>query len=246
MVEISLVVVHLVTINEELHILAGGVKYVEHSSLSAGGEALLDVSGQHGEIPSVHETVLTDNISSGKTLFVSDSLNFDNNSVLNTKTSALDFLDRVSKTFNASIQQGESLIEKSLDTINSSTSALIKQGNQSVDDAFNSIFSSVDQIGEQGRDRLSNLSTGFKEGSFKASVSAIDVLRQAVVAIEDSLANATSFVVYSYGSVKEVFPPEIRDALSSSEQRAAEIFSPVRTGFQKVLVKSLFGSYLIV
>ncbi|XP_023537677.1 uncharacterized protein LOC111798638 [Cucurbita pepo subsp. pepo] len=212
----------------------GGVKYVEHSSLSAGGEALLDVSGQHGEIPSVHETVLTDNISSGKTLFVSDSLNFDNNSVLNTKTSALDFLDRVSKTFNASIQQGESLIEKSLDTINSSTSALIKQGNQSVDDAFNSIFSSVDQIGEQGRDRLSNLSTGFKEGSFKASVSAIDVLRQAVVAIEDSLANATSFVVYSYGSVKEVFPPEIRDALSSSEQRAAEIFSPVRTGFQKI------------
>ncbi|KAG6585229.1 uncharacterized protein LOC111454168 [Cucurbita moschata] len=214
----------------------GGVKYVENSSLSAGGEALLDVSGQHGEIPSVHETVLTDNISSGKTLFVSDSLNFDNNSVLNTKTSALDFLDRVSKTFNASIQQGESLIEKSLDTINSSTSALIKQGNQSVDDAFNSIFSSVDQIGEQGRDRLSNLSTGFKEGSFKASVSAIDVLRQAVVAIEDSLANATSFVVYSYGSVKEVFPPEIRDALSSSEQRAAEIFSPVRTGFQKIYI----------
>lgn len=212
----------------------GGVKYVENSSLSAGGEALLDVSGQHGEIPSVHETVLTDNISSGTTLFVSDSLNFDNNSVLNTKTSALDFLDRVSKTFNASIQQGESLIEKSLDSINSSTSALIKQGNQSVDDAFNSIFSSVDQIGEQGRDRLSNLSTGFKEGSFKASVSAIDVLRQAVVAIEDSLANATSFVVYSYGSVKEVFPPEIRDALSSSEQRAAEIFSPVRTGFQKI------------
>ncbi|KAG7020149.1 Calcium sensing receptor, chloroplastic [Cucurbita argyrosperma subsp. argyrosperma] len=221
--------------NESNH-LSGGVKYVENSSLSAGGEALLDVSGQHGEIPSVHETVLTDNISSGKTLFVSDSLNFDNNSVLNTKTSALDFLDRVSKTFNASIQQGESLIEKSLDTINSSTSALIKQGNQSVDDAFNSIFSSVDQIGEQGRDRLSNLSTGFKEGSFKASVSAIDVLRQAVVAIEDSLANATSFVVYSYGSVKEVFPPEIRDALSSSEQRAAEIFSPVRTGFQKIYI----------
>lgn len=221
------------------------MKYVENSSFSAGEETLLDVSGLPGEITSVQvlpveqETVLTDKIASEKSLFVYDSLNVDNNLVSNVKASAEDFLARVSKSFNASIQQGENTIEKSLDTINSSISALIKQGNQSVDDAFNSIFSSVDQIGEQGSNRLTNFSTGLKEGSIKASVSAIDLLRHAVVAIEDSLVNATSFVVYSYGSAKELFPPEIRNALSSSEQKAAEILSPVRTGFQQVLVKDL-------
>lgn len=227
------------------NILTGGVKYVENSSLSAGEETLLDVSGQPGEIASVQvlpvqpETVLTDDNASEKMLFVSDSLNVDNNSVSNVKASAEDFLDRVNESFNASIQQGENAIEKSLDTINSSISTLIKQANQSVDNAFNGVFSSVDQIGEQGRNGLTNFSAGFKDGSIKASVSAIDLLRQVVVAIENSLINATSFVVYSYGSVKELFPPEIRNALSSSEQKAAEILSPIRTGFQQVLVKNL-------
>ncbi|CAK9312440.1 unnamed protein product [Citrullus colocynthis] len=228
------------TMNAQRPLSIGGVKYVENSSFSAGEETLLDVSGLPGEItsfqglPVEQETVLTDKIASEKSLFVSDSLNVDNNSVSNVKASAEDFLARVSKSFNASIQQGEKTIEKSLDTIHSSISALIKQGNQSVDDAFNSIFSSVDQIGEQGSNRLTNFSTGLKEGSIKASVSAIDLLRHAVVAIEDSLVNATSFVVYSYGSAKELFPPEIRNALSSSEQKAAEILSPVRTGFQQI------------
>ncbi|XP_038884939.1 uncharacterized protein LOC120075529 [Benincasa hispida] len=227
------------TMNAQNPLSIGGVKYVENSSLSAGEETL-HVSGLPGEITSVqvltveHETGLTDKIASDKMLFVADSLNVDNNSVSNLKASAEDFLDRVSESFNASIQQGENTIEKSLDTINSSISALIKRGNQSVDDAFNSIFSSVDQIGEQGSNGLTNFSTGLKEGSIKASVSAINLLRHAVVAIEDSLINATSFVVYSYGSVKELFPPEIRNALSSSEQRAAEILSPVRTGFQQI------------
>lgn len=221
------------------------MKYVENSSLSEGGETLLNVSGQPAEITSVqvvpveNETVLTDNIASNKILSVSDSLNVANNSVSSIKASAEDFFDRVSESFNASIQKGENTIEKSLDTINSSISTVVKQANQTVDDAFNGIFSSADQVGEQGRNKLTNFSTGFKESSIKASGFAIDLLRHAVVAIEDSLINSTSFVVYTYGSVKELFPPEIRNALSSSEQRAAEILSPVKTGFQQVLIKKL-------
>ncbi|KGN62371.1 uncharacterized protein LOC101220363 [Cucumis sativus] len=208
--------------------------------LSTGEGTLLDVSGLRSEITSAqvlpiqHETGLGDKIASEKMLFLSDSLNVDNSSVSNLKASTEDFLDRVSESFNASIQQGENTIEKSLDTINSFVSSLIKRGNQSVDDAVSSIFSSVDQIGEQGSNKVTNFSSGLKEGSIKASIAAIDLLRHAVVAIEDSLINATSFVVYSYGSAKELFPPEIRIALSSSEQKVAEILSPVKTGFQQI------------
>lgn len=221
------------------------MNYVENSSLSAGEETLLDVSGLRSEITSAqvlpieHETGLAEKTASEKMLFLSDSLNVDNSSVSNLKASTEDFLDRVSESFNASIQQGENTIEKSLDTINSFVSSLIKRGNQSVDDAVSSIFSSVDQIGEQGSNKVTNFSSGLKEGSIKASIAAIDLLRHAVVAIEDSLINATSFVVYSYGSAKELFPPEIRTALSSSEQKVAEILSPVKTGFQQVLIDDL-------
>ncbi|XP_008444442.1 uncharacterized protein LOC103487767 [Cucumis melo] len=228
------------TMNAQHPLSTGGVNYVENSSLSAGEETLLDVSGLRSEITSAqvlpieHETGLAEKTASEKMLFLSDSLNVDNSSVSNLKASTEDFLDRVSESFNASIQQGENTIEKSLDTINSFVSSLIKRGNQSVDDAVSSIFSSVDQIGEQGSNKVTNFSSGLKEGSIKASIAAIDLLRHAVVAIEDSLINATSFVVYSYGSAKELFPPEIRTALSSSEQKVAEILSPVKTGFQQI------------
>jgi hypothetical protein len=43
-----------------------------------------------------------------------------------------------------------------------------------------------------------------------------------------------SFVVYSYGSAKELLPPEIRGALNLSEERATKILRPIGATFQQV------------
>jgi hypothetical protein len=52
--------------------------------------------------------------------------------------------------------------------------------------------------------------------------------------VEESIAKGASFVVYSYGSAKELLPPEIRGALNLSEERATKILRPIGATFQQV------------
>ncbi|KAL9432020.1 hypothetical protein AB3S75_027100 [Citrus x aurantiifolia] len=93
-----------------------------------------------------------------------------------------------------------------------------------------------DSLGGSAGSKLTNFSTDLKEASSKATVAAVDVLRNTIVALEESITNGASFVVYYYGTTKESLPPEIRDALNLYEDRAVKLWRPVGSALQQVSV----------
>ena len=66
---------------------------------------------------------------------------------------------------------------------------------------------------------MTSFSSGLREATKKAIGTIVDVLRGAIIAVEESIAKGASFVVYSYGSAKDLLPPEITGALNLPEER---------------------------
>ncbi|KAL9377954.1 hypothetical protein Peur_029289 [Populus x canadensis] len=85
---------------------------------------------------------------------------------------------------------------------------------EAVNGALSKVFSTFDQTGELVGDRLTSFSSGLREATQKATSTSVDVLRVAIVPVEESLAKGASFVVYFYGLAKDLLPPEIRGALN--------------------------------
>jgi hypothetical protein len=54
--------------------------------------------------------------------------------------------------------------------------------------------------------------------------------------VESSLSKGASYVVYLYGSAKEVLPAEIRDSVNVYEGKATQILRPVGSATQQVNV----------
>ncbi|KAK4566327.1 hypothetical protein RGQ29_002539 [Quercus rubra] len=230
------------TINE-LHLLGRfEVNYIENSSTAAVEEEFMDLteqSPQNSNIllgPVEPETISTTEMTPEYSTSVSDSLDTNNDTLLNSKTSIDDFLAGVNKSLSASVNKGENVVKSSLDAITSSITSITKRSTAAVDNAISGVFSTADQSRELAGTRLTSFSSDLKEAASKASVVAVDVLRRTIVAVEDSLTNGTSFIVYSYGSAKEMLPPNIRDTLNLSEERAIELLRPVRTAFQQVYI----------
>ncbi|KAH8480138.1 hypothetical protein H0E87_030394 [Populus deltoides] len=98
------------------------------------------------------------------------------------------------------------------------------------------VFSTFDQIGELASNRLTSFSSGLREATKKATGISVDVLRGAIIAVEESIAKGASFVVYSYGSAKDLLPPKITGALNLPEERATEILRSIGTTFQQVYI----------
>ncbi|KAJ6855750.1 hypothetical protein NC651_040396 [Populus alba x Populus x berolinensis] len=84
--------------------------------------------------------------------------------------------------------------------------------------------------------RLTSFSSSFREATQKATGTSVDVLRVAIVAVEESIAKGASFVDYSYRPAKDLLPLEIRDALNLSEERVTEILRPIGATFQQVYI----------
>lgn len=230
------------TINERYPLGRAAVKYIENSSTAAVEEGFMDLTEQSPQNANIvlgtvePETISTADMIPEYSTSVSDSLATDNDTLLNTKTSIDDYLAGVNKSFSASVNKGENAVKSSLDAINSSITSVIKSATAAVDNAVGGVFSIADQSRNLAGNRLTSFSSDLKEATSKASVVAVDVLRRTIVALEDSLTNGASFVVYSYGSAKELLPPDIRGALDLSEGRAIEISRPVRTAFQQVYI----------
>jgi hypothetical protein len=228
------------TINERYPLGRAAVKYIENSNTAAVEEGFMDLTEQSPQNANIvlgtvePETISTTDMIPEYSTSVSDSLATDNDTLLNTKTSIDDYLASVNKSFSASVNKGENAVKSSLDAINSSITSVIKSATAAVDNAVGGVFSIADQSRNLAGNRLTSFSSDLKEATSKASVVAVDVLRRTIVALEDSLTNGASFVVYSYGSAKELLPPDIRGALDLSEGRAIEISRPVRTAFQQV------------
>lgn len=227
-------------INELQPMESGELKYVDTSGVPVVEEGLKDFTDQMTENadtlmgPVEPETMSTIELTPEDTAPISDSLDIDSSSVSNVKSSFDDFLARASETFSSSIKQGENAVKNSLDTITSSITSVKKSASEVVDNALGGVFSSVDQTGDLAGNKLTGFSTNLTEASSKATAVAIDVLRRTIVVLEDSIVNGASFVVYYYGTTKEMLPPEIRDALNLSEERASEILRPVGSAFQQV------------
>ncbi|KAH9782862.1 Rhodanese domain-containing protein [Citrus sinensis] len=230
------------TANEMNPMGSGELKYIEDSSVPAVEEGLVDFADRMTEnadklmAPVEPKTTLAIELTPENPTTTFDSLDMDNSSISNIKSSFDDFLAGVNESFSSSMIKGENAVKSSLDTITSSLTSIKKSTSDAVDNVVSRVFSSIDQTGGSAGSKLTNFSTDLKEASSKATVAAVDVLRNTIVALEESITNGASFVVYYYGTTKESLPPEIRDALNLYEDRAVKLWRPVGSALQQVSV----------
>ncbi|XP_075097684.1 uncharacterized protein LOC107803555 isoform X2 [Nicotiana tabacum] len=126
------------------------------------------------------------------------SLNLDSSSLSDVKSYAMDVFEN-----------GQSYLNNSLDGTSSSVTSALRQA---VDEVISKLTS---QTGESAV-------TAMKEASGRVGVLAVDALRHIILIVEDSVSR---FVVYAYGSVMEMLPPEIQDVLNVS------LLTPLRQGY---------------
>ncbi|XP_022761501.1 calcium sensing receptor, chloroplastic isoform X2 [Durio zibethinus] len=216
-------------INKSTPVGVGELKYVKTSDISAAEEKLKDLTEQSVENANNSmgmvgpETMSTVDTVPENPTAASSSLNFDNDSLSSVKTGLDDFLAGVNESFNSSVIKGENAVKSLLDKINSSITSVKTSASEAVDNAQ-----------ALANNKVSNFSSDLKEASSKANAFAVDLLRRAIVVVEDSLSNGASSVVYYYGSAKEHLPPEIKDALTLYEERTGKALKPVRAALQQV------------
>ncbi|XP_031121819.1 uncharacterized protein LOC116024921 [Ipomoea triloba] len=175
----------------------------------------------------------------------SDSLSMDAISLSGVKTSAVDAINEVNKSINSSFEKAQNFFNDSLDAITSSINSAAKDVSGTFDDAIGKMTSTVDKTGGLASDTVSGFSSDLKNATGKVGTVAIDTLRQAILVAEGALSQGATLVVYAYGSVKELLPPEIHDVLNLSEEKAIKFLSPVGAAFQQVYV-SLEGLEKII
>ncbi|KAG7561470.1 Rhodanese-like domain superfamily [Arabidopsis thaliana x Arabidopsis arenosa] len=235
----------------------GGLAYVDGEDVFPVDAAVADVSpGVAADVSPIEnlsaETLtektssLIDSVESGtkstveispdSSVSLPDTLDLNPGSLLDPKASFDDFSSGVKESFSSSLNQGENAVKNTLESFSSSVTSITKNASEVVDSAFNRAFSAVDQTGDIAGDKFSSFSTGLKEASNRAAVIAIDLLRQSVSIAESSVTNGVSFVVYSYGSAKDLLPPDVKSALNSSEDVALKVLSPVGAVLQQVSV----------
>ncbi|KAK2443182.1 calcium sensing receptor, chloroplastic [Trifolium repens] len=209
-------------------------------SLSTVPEELVDFAGQSTEgsdalvVPVQPEAILSTDISSGKFESVSSLIQGGNESLDATKASVGDLVSGVNESFNAAVNKGEDVLRSSLDTATSFVDSIVKNATTSADNAFSKVFSSVDQTGDLASKKITSVSSGINGVTSKAPALVIDVLRRTVVVVESSLSKGASYVVYLYGSAKEVLPAEIRDSVNVYEGKATQILRPVGSATQQI------------
>ncbi|KAJ6433475.1 hypothetical protein OIU84_017212 [Salix udensis] len=229
---------------DELHLMGGGgeLKPFESYNIADVEEEFVDSTDRLTENTDSFvglvepKTTSTINITPENLSLGPESLEMDNDSLSSAKTSLNDFLGGFKESINTSVNKGENAMQSSVNTITTSITSIKKSASEAVDSALSKVFSTFNQTGEVTGDRLTSFSTGLREAIKKTTDTSIEVLRGAVVVVEESLVKGASFVVYSYGSTKELLPPEIRDALNLSEERATKILRPIGATFQQVYI----------
>ncbi|KAK2403774.1 calcium sensing receptor, chloroplastic [Trifolium repens] len=176
-------------------------------------------------VPTQPEAILSTDISSGKFEFVSSLIQGGNESLDATKASVGDLVSGVNESFNAAVNKGEDVLRSSLDTATSFVDSIVKNATTSADNAFSKVFSSVGQTGDLASKKITSVSSGINGVTSKALALVIDVLRHTFIVGESSLSKGVSYVVYLYGSVKEVLPAEIKDSVNVYEGKATQILN---------------------
>ncbi|GAB4850465.1 hypothetical protein Ancab_029771 [Ancistrocladus abbreviatus] len=179
------------------------------------------------------ETIPGDLFSDGPAA-VPDTLSTSTDSLPNLKNNIENFLSGMNESIGTSVNEQGSALNSSIDRIKSSITSTVEGTNEAVDKLTSQVLSSMDQAGELARNKLLSLSGDLRETSGKAGVLALDLLRQTIIAVQDSLGKGTRFVSYSYGSIKELLPPVVQNVLNLTEERTTEIFKPIEMALQQV------------
>ncbi|TKY47828.1 Calcium sensing receptor [Spatholobus suberectus] len=218
----------------------GDVRHMESYHLSTVPDEFVDFAEQSTEVsytlvaPTQPEALSSTDILPEKFAPSPSSVNVDNESLASTKASVGDFFDGINESFNASINKGENALQGSLDTVTSFIDSIVKTATKSVDNAFSKAFSAVDQTGELANKKFTSFSSELSGVTNKAPAVATDVLRRTIVVVESSLTSGASYVVYLYGSAKELLPAGIRDTVNVYEDKATEILRPVGSATQRI------------
>ncbi|KAF9611718.1 hypothetical protein IFM89_034901 [Coptis chinensis] len=183
-------------------------------------------------------TILTvdarENVAPHNLTLVSEALG--NDSLTNLKTSIEGLLSAISSTIDASVGKGDLYLKNSLDSVTSPLTYTFQSVREAIDNIVDSLLSTVDRSIEVAGNRLTGFSVDLKDSTSKVGVVSIDLLRRVIVSLEDSLASGASLFLDYYGSAKEFFPPEVRDVLNLTENKATEFLGPVATAFKQVYV----------
>uniref|UniRef100_A0A7N0TV72 Rhodanese domain-containing protein n=1 Tax=Kalanchoe fedtschenkoi TaxID=63787 RepID=A0A7N0TV72_KALFE len=167
---------------------------------------------------------------------LSDSFSVDSDSLSNFRLNTDEVTTGLNEPIATKVAEAKSNITSSVDAITSSLQGAIMKANDAIDNVIRKFSLTIDQTGESAGSKLENFWGDLKQAAGRARVAAADVLRYAIVSVEDSLSSGASLVSYSYGSAKVLLPPEIRDALNLSEETALRILVPVGSALQQVSV----------
>ncbi|KAJ4884976.1 Rhodanese/Cell cycle control phosphatase superfamily protein [Raphanus sativus] len=173
-------------------------------------------------------------ISPDSSVALPDPVDLNQESLADVKASFDDFSSGVKDSFSSSLNQGENAVKNTLDSFSSSVASVTKNASEAVDNAFKTAFSTLDKTGDVAGDKFSSFSGGLKEASNGAASVALDLLRQSISTAERSVANGVSFAAYSYGSAKELLPPDVKSAINSSEDVALKVLRPLGAVLEQV------------
>jgi hypothetical protein len=120
------------------------------------------------------------------------------------------FIDKLGKQ----VFQAEDALTEAYDKLRLSAYDALGAWRKTVRGAIGGLKASVDASKEQAAGGVTDVSGALQEKVAGAGAGAVDVLRKAVVAAEDSLGSAATFVVNSYGTAKATLPPDVRDLRS--------------------------------
>ncbi|KZV58824.1 Rhodanese/cell cycle control phosphatase superfamily protein isoform 1 [Dorcoceras hygrometricum] len=161
-----------------------------------------------------------------------NSLNGDVNSFSDLDAS----ISELKGTFSDTIKSGENILNNSIDTITSSVNRTLTNTTEAFDGVIKDITSFFNKSGESISNKFTGVTSDLKGASGRAGLGALDVLRKAVVIVEDSLIQGAKTAGYAYNSAKEVLPPEVKETVSFSENTVMKVLGPVGTAFQQVYI----------
>ncbi|XP_073295832.1 uncharacterized protein [Primulina huaijiensis] len=224
---------------DESHILGPNrMIFVESSSGFAEGDQLVELTSETidnaVDIPSYADPELTTpfyDVTSDSSP-APDSLSGDANSFSDLDSS----VSKMKESFSDTIKRGENILNNSIDTITSSMNKTLTNATEAVDGVIKDITSFFNKSGESFSNKFTGFTSDLKGASGRAGLGALDVLRKAVVIVEDSLIQGAKNAGYAYYSAKEFLPPEFKEAISFSENTVIKIIRPVGTAFQQVYI----------
>ncbi|KAL3506870.1 hypothetical protein ACH5RR_032252 [Cinchona calisaya] len=222
-------------INKSFATRTGDIEFVENSSqedLTVFTNQLIDESDIAPELSSPDSMLNMDVIQDDSSL-PPDTFNMDTESLSGIRTSAEDVVAESNKSISDLVNEGENFLNSSLDKVTSSIRSAFKEASDAVDNATVELKSATDGTGELAGNKLSAFSSDLKEAFGRLGITAVDGLRQSIVVVEDSIAKAFTSAGYGYGSLKELLPSEIQDALKVPENKLAEFLRPVGSAFQQ-------------